>query len=225
MRTLALDTTGAFGSIALLLDDEVLEEVVLHCPEGFSTVLFPRMQELLRRHDLTAHDLDVFASAAGPGSFTGVRVGLAAVKALADASGRPAFGVSNLLALAACGAAPVRAAVLDARRGEVYAACFDSELQALTEEIVAPFPSWIRSLPATITEFISSDASAFRPHLPAESTIIEQRTIAGAVGRIARQRFLAGENGDPAALDANYVRRADAELKWKDVSTPPAADN
>ena len=129
------------------------------------------------------------------------------------------------LALAAYGAAPVRAAVLDASRGEVYAACFDSELQALTEEIVAPFPSWIRSLPATIREFISSDASAFRPHLPAELNDHRTAHDCGAVGRIARRRFLAGENGDPAALDANYVRRADAELKWKDESTPPAADN
>ena len=223
MRTLALDTTGAFGSIALLLDDGVLEEVVLHSPEGFSTVLFPRMQELLRRHDLSARDLDLFASASGPGSFTGVRVGLAAVKALADAAGRPAFGVSNLMALAAYGTAPVRAAVLDARRGEVYGACFDSDLQALTEEVVAPFPSWMQTLPGTIREFISSDASAFRPHLPADSNIVEQRTIAAAVGRIARRRFLAGENGDPAALDANYVRRADAELKWKDQPTSPGA--
>ena len=67
-------------------------------------------------------EIDCFAAASGPGSFTGVRVGLAAVKGLAEALGKPAVGISNLRALSLFGKAALRAVVLDARRGEVYGA-------------------------------------------------------------------------------------------------------
>ena len=80
--------------------------------------------------------MDAFASASGPGSFTGVRVGLTAVKGLAEATGRKVIAVSNLQALAWHGSRPLRAAVLDARRGEVYGGVYDAALQLVQEEVV-----------------------------------------------------------------------------------------
>ena len=216
MRVLALDTTGAFGSLALVEDRVVLEEVPLHSPEGFSTILFDRVRELLARHDWSVASVDCFAAASGPGSFTGVRVGLTAVKALGEAAGRAALGVSNLQALAACGSTEMRAVVIDARRGEVYGAVYDRELRSVREEAVMSFTDWIASLPNGVTEVVVTDAATFRAGLPKELTVTERRVVAGAVGRIASTRLLQGATGDPAAIDANYVRRADAEMNWKD---------
>jgi tRNA threonylcarbamoyladenosine biosynthesis protein TsaB len=215
MRILAIDTTGTFGSIAIY-DSTLVEEIPLHEPDGYGPVLFGHISRLLARSDWPVGSIDGFAAASGPGSFTGVRVGLAAVKGLAEAIGSRAVGVSNLEALAACGTGERRAALMDARRGEVYAAMYDSELRALSPEVVMPFPAWLSSLAAAPVELISPDASAFRFALGEDVRIVEQRSIAAAVARIAAARLAAGDPGDPMSLDANYVRRSDAELLWRD---------
>lgn len=216
MRVLALDTTSAFGSIALLEDEQILEEVPLHSPDGFSQTLFGYLQRLLSRHQWPVCTVDCFAAAAGPGAFTGIRVGLAAVKGLAEATGRRAVGVSNLRALAACGSTEVRAVVADARRGEVYGAVYSRDGRVVSPEVVAPFGTWLRSLPANITEVLSPDFSPFRMSFDLPIPVVEQRVVAGAIARIAREMALAGDPLNPASVDANYVRRSDAELNWKD---------
>ena len=208
---LALDTTHEYGSIALGERDEVL----LHAPTGFAHVLYPHLDEILRRNGVALSDINCFAAASGPGSFTGVRVGLACVKGLAEAVGRPAVAVSNLEALASFGAGPLRAAVLDARRGEVYGAVYDAEGRAVVAEMVAKLADWVAALPAGV-EFVSTDFTAFGDGLPAAPRVTAPRALAGAIARIAAGRFKRGEACDPAALDANYVRRSDAELFWKE---------
>lgn len=220
-RILALDTTGHFGSVALLEENTLLEEVLMHEPDGFAQVLFDRIAGLLLRHGLRPADVNCYASATGPGSFTGVRVGLTAAKGLAEANGRLLVGVSNLRALAALGTAPLRAPLLDARRGEVYAAVYDDALEAVQPETVGKFPDWLQQLPAGEIEFISPDLSPFLPALQlrqsAPPRVTEgHRALAAAIGRIAWREFQAGRAQDPAAVDANYVRRSDAELLWKD---------
>ena len=212
MRILAIDTTSNFGSLALHEDGVTLEETPLHAPEGFSQVLFGHIESLLRRHEWPLNSIDVFAAAAGPGSFTGVRVGLTAAKGLADATGSGALAVSNLRALADYGKTNARGVIMDARRGEIYAAVYDSELRAVSPEVVISFPNWLSSVTVHPEEIVSSDFSAFRASFGLHVPVIEQRTIAAAVARIAeRTRAL-----DPALLDANYVRRSDAELFWTD---------
>jgi tRNA threonylcarbamoyladenosine biosynthesis protein TsaB len=218
---LAVDTTHEFGSLALLDGTEVVEEVLLHSPEGFGQVLFMRMAELLDRRGRKIQEMDCFAAASGPGSFTGVRIGLACVKGLAEAAGRPVAAVSNLEALALFGTGPLRAVVMDARRGEVYGAVYNQRGEAILPETVMPFTAWLRSLPEGDIEFVSMDFSPFAAALA--GTRFERaglatapRALAGAVGRIACLRLRAGLAGDPAAIDANYVRRSDAELFWKE---------
>ncbi len=196
---LAVDTTHESGSLALARGHAILEETPLHEPSGFAHVLYGHLARLLERHGIRPRDIDCFAAASGPGSFTGVRVGLAAVKGLAEASSKPAVAVSNLQALASFGTAPLRAVMIDARRGEVYGAVYDDQLRLVAPEMVAPYEVWVRSWPETGLELISTG-------IP----------LAGAVARIAAARYTRGEASDPAALDANYVRRSDAELFWKD---------
>jgi tRNA threonylcarbamoyladenosine biosynthesis protein TsaB len=217
MNILAVDTTANFGSVALARDGVVLEELPLHSPEGFASVIFGHIDTLLKRHGWTVGAVDCFASASGPGSFTGVRVGLAAVKGLAEATGRAALGVSNLEALAFCGTEAIRAALIDARRGEIYGAVFDAGLRVLREEAVMAFPRWVEELPEGTGEVVSTDFSPFRAAAPGFLKVTEQRVLAGAIALLAHSRMLRGETGDPAALDANYVRRSDAELFWREV--------
>jgi tRNA threonylcarbamoyladenosine biosynthesis protein TsaB len=220
MIVLAIDTTHDFGSLAILYGSELLEESLLHAPEGFSSILFPQVQALLKRNDLGIDEVDVFAAAAGPGSFTGVRIGLSAAKGLAEAHQKQCFAVSNLAAMANFGSAPVRAAVLDARRGEVYGGVFGDHPST---EIVAPFGRWLEMLPQQTSEFLAFDFAPFEaalsssPFAHATHTTVP-RAIASSVAELALERFRVGENGDPALLDANYVRRSDAELLWKDRS-------
>ena len=216
---LALDTTAEFGSIALIVDHRVLEEIPLHSPEGFAHILFPQIARLLERHSISVREVDCFASASGPGSFTGVRVGLTAAKGLAETAGKRVVAVSNLKALASFGERERRAALLDARRGEVYAAVFDQDLRELLPERVMRFPQWIDSLPSGDIEFItpapSLFAEAFANSRFSAALIREApRALAGAIGRIAAEEYVRGLAQDPAVVDANYVRRSDAELFW-----------
>ena len=96
LHVLAIDTTGDVGSMALVGERGLIEEVMLDSPDGFAHVLFDEIERLLGRHALRVAQMTAFASASGPGSFTGVRVGLTAVKGLAEATGRKVIAVSNL---------------------------------------------------------------------------------------------------------------------------------
>jgi tRNA threonylcarbamoyladenosine biosynthesis protein TsaB len=200
---LSIDTTGDIGSLALVDDDRIVEEVELQSPDGFAHVLFSAIEQLLTRHRLTLQQIDAFASASGPGSFTGVRVGLAAAKGLAEATGRKMIAVSNLKALASFGSRALRAVVIDARRGEVFGAVYDSAGRAVCDEVVMVYESWAETLPVGDIEVIDARTQP-------------QRALAGAIGKIASAQFAVGLAHDPATIDANYVRRSDAELLWKD---------
>jgi tRNA threonylcarbamoyladenosine biosynthesis protein TsaB len=201
---LAIDTTGDIGSIALVDGARVVEEVVLESTDGFAHVLFIGIEALLARHRIIIHDIDAFAAASGPGSFTGVRVGLTAVKGLAEATGRKVVAVSNLQALASFGVNETRAVIIDARRGEIYGAVYDASLNPIRDEVVMNYEAWLTTLPAGEIEIV--DARTIQPPRP----------LAGAIGKIAAVRFAQGLAEDPAVIDANYVRRSDAELLWKD---------
>lgn len=218
---LAIDTTRESGSLALVRGEELIEETLLHAPSGFAHVIYQHLAQLFDRHGVKPAMVDCFAAASGPGSFTGVRVGLACVKGLAEALGKPAVAVSNLQALATFGSAPLRAVVLDARRDEIYGAVYDHAGRLVAPEVVIRFPAWLATLPEGGVEFVSTDFTPFRAALA--GTRFERAPIAtappalaAAVARIALARFLRGEASDPAALDANYVRRSDAELFWKE---------
>jgi tRNA threonylcarbamoyladenosine biosynthesis protein TsaB len=214
---LSVDTTSEFGSIALSEGDRTVEEIPLHSPDGFGHILFQRIEQLLVRHAVKVDQMDCFAAASGPGSFTGVRVGLTAVKGLAEATGKRVVAVSNLRALAFFGTAPLRATVLDARRGEVYGAVFDDRLEIVSPETVMKFPAWLQSLPPNGFEFIATDFSPFCGSVdPSIPVITAPRALAAAIGRIASTEYRHGRASDPAEIDANYVRRSDAELFWKE---------
>lgn len=204
-RIVAIDTASEFGSLALLKGGVVLEEMILHSPEGFGQILFPQLDRLMRRHGWKYDTVAGFAAGSGPGSFTGVRVALAAIKGLAEATGVPAAAISNLQAMSLYGSAALRAPFFDARRGEIYAGLYTSDQTAAGAEIVTKFQTWRDSLSQGV-ELLTPDPAIFG----VEATRTP-RALAGAIGQLAANRLT-----DPMALDANYVRRSDAELNWVD---------
>ena len=138
-----MDTTGESGSAALVENGRIVEEISLESADGFAHILFGEIERLLARHGCGVRDIDLFATAAGPGSFTGVRVGIAAAKGLAEAAGRPAAAVSNLQALAWFGSRPLRAVAIDARRGEIYGAVYNQALEPVCAEVVMKLEAWL----------------------------------------------------------------------------------
>jgi tRNA threonylcarbamoyladenosine biosynthesis protein TsaB len=224
MLILALDTTSPYGGLALARNGTVIDALAIEAPDGFAQILFQQIDKLLERHGLTLADIDCYAAAAGPGSFTGIRVGLAAVKALADVHSKPAVAISNLLALASQAEGRYRAPVLDARRGEVFAAVYDEQLRPVVAEAAVEWPAFLRSLEGREVTFVGQTAAIFEPGGAAEwassnpgwSKMIAKEPLAAVVARLAAARLARGEALPPEAVDANYVRRSDAELKWKD---------
>ena len=197
---LAVDTTHEVGSIALVSDGCVVEELTLDGGDGYGHLLF----EALGKLSVAMKEVDGFAAACGPGTFTGVRIGLTAVKGLGEALGKPVYGVSNLEALLSYGGSGVVVPFYDARRGDVYARLPDGR------EVVMPLEQ-VKQLVCGEVEWVCFE--------PVEGMVVTlaPRVIAGVVGRIAEARWLAGEKPDAAALDANYVRRTDAELNWREA--------
>lgn len=221
----ALDLTTDVGSLALLRDAAVLAERMLESTDGFGHLVFDQIRELLAAARVELADVDCFASASGPGSFTGVRVGLAVAKGLAEASGKAAVGVSNLRALAACGTGGLRVPVIDARRNEVYAAVFDEAGSATVEECVGPLGRFLEQVAGCDVEFVTRQADWLRRLLAdtgyKQGHIHEApAALSAAIGRCAWRDIAAGTSGDPALLDANYVRRSDAELFWRGPERP-----
>ena len=212
MRTvLAIDTSGEYASLALLAAGGELTEAAVHSPGGHSPHLFGEIQALLRRAGVRLEDVDCFAAASGPGSFTGVRVALAAVKGLAAALDKPMVAVSNLQALAWFGERPLRAAVIDARRGDIYGGVFNAALEPVRPEVVAKLDAWLAALEPGDVEIVTAQPALLlpsgRPH-----RVVPPGQLARAVAHIARGAVPV----DPALTDANYVRRADAEMNWVD---------
>ena len=208
---LAIDTTSEHGSIALADESGVREETPLHAPEGFSRLLFGEIQALLNRQRVALEEIDIYAGASGPGSFTGVRVGLTAIKGLAEVKGKKVVAVSNLRALAAFGKSKTRAVIIDAKRGEIYGAVYNAEGEEIVKEQVLPLNTFLTLLPPGPIEWISEGLGMYAP--PGSTIYEAPKEIAGAIARIA----LRSQGKDPAAIEANYVRRSDAEIFWKEA--------
>lgn len=217
MLLLATDTSGKLGSLALAQGDpqgacRVLEVVSI---EGgtFSAQLIPQLAALLARHGFNHHQIDALAAASGPGSFTGLRVGLAAIKAMAEVTGKPIAAVSVLEAVAMLGASRGRVmAALDAGRGEIYAGEYEisDQPRKISERVLTPeqFLAEANALP--IVTPVKTIADLAR----SAGLQVEQISApdAGDIARLGWQKLQRGDTTSPQDLDANYVRRSDAEI-------------
>ncbi|HZR66582.1 MAG TPA: tRNA (adenosine(37)-N6)-threonylcarbamoyltransferase complex dimerization subunit type 1 TsaB [Terriglobales bacterium] len=217
MLILGIDTSGKNGSIALVQFDHASARTLQVVPlEGgtFSAQLIPQISAVLEQHNLTKNNIDGFAVVSGPGSFTGLRVGLAAIKALAEVLQKPIAAVSLLESVArAADKDGQLTAVLDAGRGEVYAGDFGitrrhaaaGEQRLLRQEELASIRDReIVTSDAKIAEFLAQHGSQAR-YVPYPR--------ADFIARIGYEKIRAGEVISASDLDANYIRRSDAEIK------------
>jgi len=212
MLILAIDSAHKNGSVTLARaanrEFAVLETAMV---DGgtFSAQLIPTIAALLLRNKFNKTDIDVIAAATGPGSFTGLRIGLAAVKGLAEALKKPIVGVSMLEAIARAGASsPERTfAILDAGRGEVYAGEYAgsekvAEYLCSREELISRVKedgtAQVRTSDAALGEFLKSQGvkADVIPYPGSE-----------AVARFGWEKFAAGQSITVDELEANYVRR------------------
>jgi tRNA threonylcarbamoyladenosine biosynthesis protein TsaB len=220
---LAIDTSGQSGGITLAEAGANSFRVIESAPIAggtFSAQLIPTLATLLSKHGFTAKDLGGFAAASGPGSFTGLRVGLSAIKGLAEVLGKPIAVVSVLEALAASSQRDGKiAAALDAGRKETFLGCYkvaNGTPAHEREELVAQAQLAEKLRDAGCELLVTSDASIAQ--LASAANIHAQLVPhpgSEAVARLAARKLLAGDTISVDALDANYLRRSDAELFFK----------
>lgn len=228
MLTLAVDTSTPSGSLAVLDGQRLLGVVATSTDETYSSRMFRHLEFLLRELSLEMKRIDLYAVVAGPGSFTGLRVGLTAVKGWAEVHGRPVAAVSALEAVAEQAAQQEWiAAVMDARRGQVYGGLYRrvaGTLHKQGDEVVmtaAEFLAEVAARTGGVTPVFAT------PSAPVLADALESSPLRGAqivqvssllapmVGRIGLRRAQDGNVVDALTLDANYIRRSDAELLWK----------
>ena len=232
MNLLAVDTSSGQGSLALARDDGRCEVVALTA-EWKSTTLHAELARLLERHRLTSRDLDGYAVANGPGAFTGLRIGLAAVKALAEVHAKRIVTISTLKVVAAAGKELLPAsfsgelaALQDARRGQVFGALFRVEGQMfhqLIGDCVCSLPAFlerVRSAGCVDLRFCSTDLDSFAAEIRTagwsdRALLAVSPNLAGTLARIGIERLKQGRGLEAAAAEANYVRPSDAEIFWK----------
>jgi tRNA threonylcarbamoyladenosine biosynthesis protein TsaB len=208
--------------VALLRGEHVVRELASEDPRPPSERLLPALDALLRAEGLSLPAVEAFAVSIGPGSFTGLRVGIATLKGLAFGSGRPVAAVPTLAALALPaldGRSPV-AAILDARRGEVYAAVFgpDGSL-ALADAVLSPAALAERLPDGTrlvVGEGAGPAAEALARIRGAARHVLgppHGAAAAGAVGVLGARALARGEGRAAAAGAPRYGRRAAAEAR------------
>ncbi|HZQ93975.1 MAG TPA: tRNA (adenosine(37)-N6)-threonylcarbamoyltransferase complex dimerization subunit type 1 TsaB [Candidatus Sulfotelmatobacter sp.] len=226
MFLLIADTSGRNGSVALARAEERgSDEVVLvdSAPLAggtFSAQLVPQIADLLRKHGLSKSAIDAFIVVSGPGSFTGLRVGLAAIKALAEILQKPIVPVSVLeLVARAAGTQGRVMAVLDAGRGEVYTAEYEFRTEAVDlvrEEVILRADLAMTDRALTLS---TPDASLAALCREAGLSVFELAAITpGMIATLGWKKLRAGETVSPERLEANYSRRSDSELFTKPAS-------
>lgn len=232
MRILALESSAVAASACIQEDGKILGEFYSNTRQTHSQTLLPMVRTLLRDTGTQVKDLDLLAVSAGPGSFTGVRIGVACVKGMAFPNDTPCCGVSTLEAMAMNlrQSSALVCAVMDARCGQVYNALFETgegEVRRLTEdralsieELAAECPNWMEKTGKSLVLVgdgaqLCFDAPAFAalPRQLAPEHLRMQR--ASGVAETARRAALEGKTVSPAELAPVYLRLPQAQRELK----------
>jgi tRNA threonylcarbamoyl adenosine modification protein YeaZ len=237
MLILAFDTTNEHGGAGVFRDSQCLALASHEGQPDYSVTLFQEVTTVLEKANVQFGDIELLAAANGPGSFTGIRVGIAAAQGWASTFGRPMRGVSILEAMVdeAHPDTQKAAAIMDARRGEFYCAVFrlvrpssptsgsafgpETDGFVLKSEELAPFLQPHGSTPNGLTCVVRQDDAASRALQETLPSSYQWRVVSGTlVPAIARVALRSYEEQRPPAtneLYAYYIRRPDVEVKWK----------
>lgn len=226
MRIIALETATMTGSIAVVDEERVISEISLNINATYSEKLMIAIEQLLALSGLTIDDMDGIAVSIGPGSFTGLRIGLSAAKGLSYASGKPLIAIPTIDALALNMPFSNRLVcpILDARKGEVYTALYRPNgqfSQKLTDDMVV-IPSKLIEMIKEETVFLGEGVYAygalFKEQLTGlyhEAPVPLRTPKASNVAMLAMERLKKGEADDPFSLVPRYIRKSEAEVRFK----------
>ncbi|WP_026691406.1 tRNA (adenosine(37)-N6)-threonylcarbamoyltransferase complex dimerization subunit type 1 TsaB [Alteribacter aurantiacus] len=220
MNVLAIDTSTYVMGVAVLRDGQVAGEMVTHVKKNHSIRLMPAIRMVMEEADMKPEELDRIAVAEGPGSYTGVRIGVTTGKTMAWALGIPVVGVSSLEALAANGRYfdGLISPFIDARRGQVFTGLYRSrggEVERVDEDRLILHEEWVtyvREKEEPVL-FLSPDLLKHKELVGADAAI----NPADHLGRPSAIAFagMKKEPGEAVHLFApNYLRMAEAESKW-----------
>jgi tRNA threonylcarbamoyladenosine biosynthesis protein TsaB len=228
MKVLGIDTSTACGSVGLIDEEWVVAEYLLNSPVTHSERLLAAVEFILKESRLPLQEIDGWAISLGPGSFTGLRIGLSTVKGLAFASGKPAVGVPTLDVLASQ-IAPTPYLIcplLDARKKEVYSAFYRYRDGDSPESVSAYQACRPEDLVRQVTEktIFAGDGTRsygdfFRNALPSLAMVAPAPfhwPRGSTVAMLGLKRLRKREIPDLASLTPIYVRASEAEIKWKD---------
>ncbi|MCC6491631.1 MAG: tRNA (adenosine(37)-N6)-threonylcarbamoyltransferase complex dimerization subunit type 1 TsaB [Pirellulales bacterium] len=225
MRVLAIESSGRTGSVALLSGSIAHPQLVVErqasADQRTAQSLVPTIKAALDEAAWRPRDVELVCVASGPGSFTGLRIGVVAAKTFAYAVGAKLVGVHTLSAMAAAVQQPYRRlwTILDAQRQELFAACFSGDQPIASQAVPA---TEILSASQLAARLQPGDAVAgppldkLRRQLPAAATLLDEslwRPQASAVAALGRQLFEAGIETSPIDLVPNYYRKSAAEEK------------
>jgi tRNA threonylcarbamoyladenosine biosynthesis protein TsaB len=225
MKILAVDTATNSCSVAATDDGKLAAELTLNKDETHSKHLMGLIHSVLENAGFSVADLDGLAVTVGPGSFTGLRIGISTIKGLAHALGKPVVGVSTLEALALqCGQTPhLICPLLDARKGEVYAAtyCFNEGQLIQKTGARAVIPDAVAADINSPCLFIGTGAQLYRQRIVAAAGNLahfvaeDQNAIkASSVAWLSMPRFEHNDTDEIGDLVPHYIRKSDAELNF-----------
>ncbi len=213
VRVLAVDTTTPRGSLAVVTAEAVEAEVRMESPAGHSRWLLSAVEHALGDLGLEPRELDGLAVTLGPGSFTGLRVGISSVQGLALATGRPCLGRPSLdiLARLAVGPTPSIMALVDAVRGEVFGALYDGEGRLRGERRAGPVEDLVAGLEGQVA-FVGDGVLRYRPQIEdlVRGAVFPEVDLflAAELGRVAVEARAWGGGGTPGELRPLYLRGA-----------------
>jgi tRNA threonylcarbamoyladenosine biosynthesis protein TsaB len=228
MRILAIETSGRFGSVAALSGDagnaQILREIVLSEDQRTAQRLAPAMLELLAAVEWSPQDVQIVSVTVGPGSFTGLRIGVTAAKTFAYAVGAEVIGINTLVVLAVQAAARSRLeaslwTVMDAQRRELFVASFDggavNDVATNCDVAIVHQDAWLAKLrPKTLV--IGPVLKRLKSQLPDGVVAVDEalwQPKAATVGKLAWQAYLSGYRDDVWKLSPRYYRMSAAEEK------------
>ena len=228
MSILAIDTASSVSSVAVASEGKLQAEVTVEAGRTHSETLLSHIEGALSFAGVERSALTGVAVSIGPGSFTGLRIGLATAKAIAYGLGIPLVGVSTLAALAL--AVPVpdvhTLALMDAQKGNAYAGLYewrDGSLHEVRPVRVAPLAEAIaeaadRGKPVLLTGELAVKKRARLGNLPDNVTLAPAHLLTARASHVAWlciARLAAGECDDPMTLEPFYIRRSEAEVLWE----------
>ncbi len=218
MKIVAIETSSARGGVALLDDDRLVAERKFKKGARHGRELLPCVEQLLGGEPKS---IGLIAVSAGPGSYTGLRVGITFAKTFAVQSGTPVVSVSSLDVIAA-NVTQRRGVcvVVDARLGRVYAAMYDADRNKVMDDAaVSPDEVAARLIPDILV--IGDGLRRYRGTFAAVAEVVDDESTwwpqAANVGRLGRARFAEAGGEDPHGLTPRYLARAQAEVKWEEL--------